>query len=50
VPLKPFIADSISDVLPVCPGLAMVIEVGLAAMEKSGPGVTVIFVVRCVGT
>jgi len=50
VPVKPFIADSIKDVLPDWPGLATVIEVGLAAMEKSGPGVTVIFVVRCVGT
>jgi hypothetical protein len=41
VPVKPFIAVSISDVLPVCPGLATVIDAGLAATEKSGAGVTV---------
>ena len=36
VPVKPFIADSISDVLPDCPGLATVIDAGFAAIEKSG--------------
>jgi hypothetical protein len=41
VPLKPFIAVSISDVLPDCPGLTTVIDAGFAAIEKSGPGVTV---------
>lgn len=44
MPVKPFIADSVNDVLPDCPGLAIVIDVGLAAMEKSGPGVTVIVI------
>ena len=42
VPVKPFIAVSISDVLPVCPGLATVIDAGFAAIEKSGAAVTVI--------
>jgi hypothetical protein len=40
VPVKPFIADSIKDVLPDWPGLATVIDAGLATTEKSGPGVT----------
>lgn len=41
VPVSPFIAVSVSDVLPDCPGLAIVIEAGLAATEKSGAAVIV---------
>src|SRR5579864_1361957 len=40
MPLKPFIAVSIRDVLPDCPGLATVIDAGLATMLKSGAAVT----------
>jgi hypothetical protein len=50
VPVKPFIADSISIVLPDCPGLAIVIDVGLAAMEKSGPGFIVSAKIKWLGT
>jgi hypothetical protein len=34
-------ADSISDVLPGCPGLEIVIDAGFATMEKSGPEFTI---------
>ena len=40
-PVKPFIADSTSDVLPGCPGLEIVIDAGFATMEKSGPEFTI---------
>ena len=43
-------ADSISDVLPDCPGVAIVIDAGFAISEKSGPGVTVMFAVPCEDT
>jgi hypothetical protein len=41
VPVRPFIDERVSDVLPGCPGLAIVIDAGFATMEKSGPGFTV---------
>jgi hypothetical protein len=50
VPVRPFIAVSINDVLPVCPGLATVIEVGFAAIEKSGPGFVVSAKIKWLGT
>ena len=45
MPLSPFIAVSMSVVLPDWPGFVIVMEFGFAATEKSGPGFTVICVV-----
>jgi hypothetical protein len=44
VPVSPFIAVSISIVLPDWPGFKTVIADGFATREKSGPGFTVIVV------
>ena len=41
VPVSPFMAVSVRDVLPDCPGFVMDIKAGFAAIEKSGETVTV---------